>query len=1094
MAHSKRLRVSKLSLGLLVCLAAAPAFAQTLSSGVNGQVVGVDGRPVANQVVTIQHTETGTSTTVTTDANGRYSARGLRVGGPYTISTTGGSETGVYLNLDKVSEVNITTAGAGTQTATSVGTVRVTGNAALRNVFNKNKMGAGTNVNQATINAFPSIERSMQDYARMDPRVVQTDKSRNEISVGGQNPRYNAIQVDGISAADTFGLEGNNMPAKRQSVSMDAIEALNVDISSYDAQITGATGAVVNAVTKSGTNVFRGSLYGTYRDGDWFGKDPLGKVFNGFTEEYTYGATLGGPLVKDKLFFFANYEKFHQGAPGADLSSSAIGKPGATLTQAHLDRAKAIAQGYGFDAGTLESTGDMDLEEYGIKFDWNVNDAHRASFRYSHLDQSKLRVNGFNSNSVSLSSYWYQHNKAIDTYVAQLFSDWTDTFSTEAKVSYRDYSAIRAIPTNAPSIQIFNMAPGTTTNVGGDSIYIGTETNSQANQLFTKTWNMNLVGKWDFGAHKMKAGVDFSSNDIYNIYAPQIFGVYRFRNLDDFAAGRYWDYNLRTPLPGPSVDDMAAAYKYKGIGLFIMDTYSVTPNLTVNYGLRYDNADVSSIPAFNAKAASAAIEARARTAANPGGFGLDNSFVPTPGLVQPRIGFNYKLNSERPSQIRGGIGLFTGDAPQVWLSNAYNTTGLNYAQYTLNAYNPNVPFSPNGANPSIPAGPGAAPLMNVNFIAPGFEQPSVWKSNIAFETTLPWYGIIGSMELLYTKVKSALVYRNLNLGAKTFEGPDGRDMFWGTYNATTGLCTAQTSGWSNTTNRCNRNRFYETVYLLDTTDKGYSQQATFSLNKPYTSASDWSWYAGYTYTNAKEVSGLTSSTASSGWNYNYLFDANEDALTTARYEIRHRFSGNLNWRHKFFGDYNTSLGLVYEGRSGRPFSYVFTNDANGDTRTFNDLLYIPTAPGDVKFGTFVAGRFVADAAMETRFFQWLDGQEDLQKWKGKHAPQNAGRAGFIHTFDLRLSQELPGLMKGHKSEIWLDVQNIGNLVNKKWGQVMDYGFFANNGVAALAGIDGGKYVYTFNRAQSPTPANADADGFNVGISQWSAQLGFRYKF
>ena len=1082
MTHSKRLRVSKLSLGLLVCLAAAPAFAQTTSAGLSGTVVGSDGRPVANQVVTITHTESGTTSRVTTDANGRYAVSGLRVGGPYTISTNGGSEAGVYLSVSNENAVNITTAGAGTASGvTSVGTVRVSG--AGRQIFNSTKMGSGTAVNRRTIEALPSIGGNIQDYMRLDPRVAFVDRASGSMSAGGQNPRYNSIQVDGISASDTFGLEGNNMPVKRQSVSMDAIEALNVEVSSYDAQITGATGAVVNAVTKSGTNAFHGSLYGTYRDGDWFGKDPLGKKFGGFTEEYTYGATFGGPLVKDKLFFFANYEKYHQTAPGADYSSSAIGKPGATLTQAMLDRAASIAQNkWGFDPGTSTPPGNTDLEEYAIKLDWNVNDAHRASFRYSHLDQSKLRINGISGSQVSLSSYWYQHNKAIDTYVAQLFSDWTDTFSTEAKLSYRDYSAVRVIPGTAPSIQIFNLPDTFTANPSGDSILLGTEISSQANQLYTKTWNGSLVGKWDFGVHKVKAGFDFSSNDVYNVFAQELFGAYQFLNLNAFERGQWYNYRVKTPVPGgkpADVSNMASDYAYRTLGAFIMDTYSVNPNLTVNYGVRFDKPSVSGVPAYNAAAQTA--------------FGYNNSIVPTGWLVQPRVGFNYRLDTTRPSQIRGGVGLFSGDGPQVWISNAFTNTGLNYVQYDQRATGANaniwrtVPFTPDGLNPSVP--PGVDRKQNVNFTSPNFEQPSVWKGNIAFETTLPWYNIIFSNELLLTKVKSALAYRNLNLGRVIQQGPDGRDIFYGS-----GASCAVSNNFGTASNRCARNQSYDQVYLLDTVGSGYSRQMTFSLSKPFTTQSDWNWYAGYTYTNAKEVSGLTSSTAGSGWNYNYVFDANESALATARYEIRHRFTGQLNWRHKFVGDLLTNIGLVYEGRSGRPYSYLFVNDANGDGRSANDLMYIPTGPGDVKFGAITNGVYVPNPTMEANFFSWLDGEKNLQKWKGQVAPQNAGRAGFVHLFDVRFSQELPGFAKGHKAELTLDIQNVGNLINKNWGQIWDYGFVANQRVASLAGIDGGKYVYTFNRADPLVPANADGDNFNVGVSQWSAQLGFRYKF
>jgi outer membrane receptor for ferrienterochelin and colicin len=1071
--------MSKLSLGLIAALAAAPVFAQSTSAGVGGLVTSNQGQPVAGAEVTITHTESGTVSRATTDASGRYNARGLRVGGPYTITVTKSgegtkTEENIYLSVNQVGTVNAALTGD----MATLETVTAVGFSGGSEVFSATKMGTGTNITRQTIEALPSINGNVQDYMRLDPRVAYVNRAEGSISAGGQNPRFNAIRIDGVSASDTFGLEGNNMPTRRQPVAMDAIEALNIDLASYDVTITGATGAVVDAVTKSGTNEFHGSVYGTYRDGEWFGDDPADVKFNGFTKEETYGATFGGPLVKDKLFFFANYEKFKQAAPGADIAGSALGRAGAVIDMDDIARAQQIATSYGIDAGGLESSGDTDLEEYALKIDWNITDNHRASFRYSNLEQSKLRVNGINSSQVSLSSYWYQHVKSVESYVGQLFSDWTDNFSTEFKVSYRDYSAVRETPTTAPSVRVY--FAGTPDALAGDSLWLGTEVNSHRNELYTETWNAFGSGTLTVGDHDIKFGADYSTNDIYNIYGPQLFGVYEFYGLDNFEAGRWSTYNLRTPQAGQSIDSIAAAYKYKSYGLFVQDQWYVNSNLTLTFGLRADKPDVNVNPTYNALAESA--------------FGYDNSRVLSGDwLVQPRFGFNYTFDSDRPTQLRGGFGLFQGESPQVWLSNAYNTTGLNYIQYsqTYNSVtNPNpwgaLPFSGDGLNQPVPANPTAA-LQNVNFVSPDFEQPSVWKANLAFEHELPWYGIVGSAEILVTKVKSALFYRNLNLGAPTMEGQDGRDLFY----RTSGLNRA----WSSGNNRANRDRRFDSVLLLDTTDKGESQQFTVGLDKPWTSESDWSWSLDYTYTNAKEVAGLTSSTATSGWNYTYLFDANEETLATSRYEIRDRILGTLNWRHSFFGDYKTEIGLVYEGRSGRPFSYVYFNDVNGDNRTANDLFYVPSGPGDVLFGTLSsAGVFTANPAMETAFFEWLNSKPELSRYKGSTTPQNAGRADWVNTFDVRFSQELPGFFKGHKSEIWLDIQNVGNLINKDWGHIYDYGFFANQRVLSSPGVYNGQYVYTFTNPDAPTVANADADGFNTGVSQWSVQLGFRYKF
>ncbi|MDI9240793.1 TonB-dependent receptor [Lysobacter sp. LF1] len=1133
--------MSKLTLGLLAALATAPVFAQATSAGVGGLVTRTDGQPVVGAEVTITHVESGTVSRATTDASGRYAARGLRVGGPYTVTINKPgegtkTEDNVFLDLNKVNTINAALTGDLTtlETVTAVA-------AGGSDVFSATKMGAGTSISRQVIEALPSVNGNIQDYMRLDPRLTVTDRASGSISAGGQNPRFNKITIDGVSASDTFGLEGNNMPTQRQPVSMDAIEAIDVNVANYDVSFSGAAGANVNAVTKSGTNEFHGSIYGSYRDGDWFGDYPArvagstldvtGLPFDEFTDETTYGMTFGGPVIKDKLFFFANYEKFKQtdiGPAGKSQGTNPLATVGSDFNAADVAAVQDIARDvWGFDPGSTTGTGDTELEEYAVKFDWNINDAHRANFRYSKLEQNRVRPEASTASVLALSSNWYNHVKTVESYVGQLFSDWTDTFSTEFKVSYRDYSAIRVSPTTAPSISVFFDDGNASTAINtGDAIRLGTERSSPGNTLLTETWNYFLAGTWSLGDHDIKAGGEYSENEIYNFflqdswgnysfYVPKVGGVSDYGNL---IRKQYFDYDLQTNPTDP--DAIAARYKDKRLGLFVQDTWYATQNLTLNFGIRADRAEATPTPPFNACFASPRVGNNTGPTSCPnGGFGLDNTTTYTDDfLIQPRFGFNYSFDWERPAQLRGGIGLFQGDAPNVWVGNAYSSTGMNYIAYgtpgtwsatntqvincTGPATNPTTGFNPatglcnngvqfsgDGFNQPIPA--TGAGVRNVNLISEDFELPSVWKANVALDVETPWNGIVASAELLLTDVKNGLFYRSLNVGPG-FLGPDGRVLYWNPNSVN-----------RNATARFGNNSYFGDVYALENTGKGKGQQFTVSLTQPFVEGSDWSWSLAYTYTNAEEVSALTSSTAGSGYGSQLGFNINEPTSSTARYEIRDRITGALNWDHKFFGDYATHVGLFYEGRSGRPYSYIFSGDSNGDGRTFNDLFYVPAGPGDVLFGTLNAttGAFTANAQMEQDFWKWMGTQTDLQAYRGQVAPENGFRAGWVNTFDVRISQELPGFFEGHKSQIWFDIQNIGNLLNKDWGHVIDYGFNANNAVAQVVGIDRatGKYVYTYRSGTEFGQATAlglptNADGQTNGISQWSLSVGLRYEF
>ncbi|PPT33275.1 TonB-dependent receptor [Xanthomonas euroxanthea] len=1068
MTHPRCLRMSKLTLGLVAALAAAPVFAQSTSAGVAGLVTSSGGQPVPNAEVTITHVESGTVSRATTDASGRYNARGLRVGGPYTITITKSgegtkTEEGVYLNLNQVNSVDASLGGD----VTTLGAVQAIGGDYGSALFSANKMGTGTNVTREQIESLPSINRNLQDYVRLDPRVAQTDKARNEISVGGQNPRFNLIRVDGISTNDAFGLESNGLPTPRQPFSMDVIDEISVDVANYDVTITGATGGVINAVTKSGTNEFHGSVYGTYRENDWSGKNQNDIRPQLFDNETTYGLTLGGPVIKDKLFFFANYEKYK--GKGVFTGASGYGPTGSgasnivPISQAQVDEIIDISRNvYGFDPGTLALPAlDSDSEEKGFKLDWNISDKHRASFRYGESEQSTANLNGFGNQALSLNSYHYVRDFSLKTYTAQLFSDWTDTFSTEAKVSYRDYSAVRTAASQLPAVAV---------RIGNNTVNLGTEQSTQANELRTETWNAFFAGTLFLNDHTVKFGFDYEDNDLFNLFGQRVFGSYTFNSISDYRNNIAQNYRYSRSNSG-NIDDIAADWGMRNVGVFVQDTWAVNNNLTLTFGLRYDEPMVKNSPAYNA------------TASSVFGFRNDQT-IDGNGLFEPRFGFNYTFDSDRPTQLRGGVGLFQGAAATVWLSNPYSNTGLAYTDYNFSSpalvrdngirFTPDINNQPTGTTV-------AGSTQSVDFVDGKLGQPSVWKANLAFDTELPWYGIVASAEAVVTQVNEAIYYQQLNLGAASAIGQDGRNIYWnanGLRPSSWDRNGLQPSGVS-VDARGNRDRRYNDALIARPTDKGGSESFTVGLNKPF-NGGDWSWGLYYTYTDADEVSGLTSSTSGSQLGNNAVFQANENVASTAAYEVKNSILGTLNWKHAFFGDYETKVGLIYQGRNGRPYSYTFDNDANGDGR-LNDLLYIPAGRGDVLFGS---------AAEEQAFWSYVEGNEYLAARRGQVAERNGARNSWINQFDLHIEQEIPGFFKDNKASVWLDVMNVGNLLNKKWGRVEEYGFPGMRGVAEYGGIDAasGKYVYRFNTPDQSTVYD------DRGISRWALQLGFRYQF
>lgn len=517
---NNQMRVKRLAGALALVLATStPVFAQTTTAQIGGRVATEQGEALAGAEVIIVHTPSGTTSRATTDAQGRYSARGLRVGGPYTITVLRpGFEPrtteNVFLQLNEVTAVNVDLASEAAQ----LDAITVVGTAG--NVFSPERMGASTQITRDQIESLPSIQRNLQDYARLDPRISQTDKDRGEISVAGQNSRFNSVTIDGVSISDTFGLEANNLPTLKQPISIDAIDQVQVNVSNVDVTQKGYTGANINAVTRSGTNEFRGSVYYVWRD-DSLAGDRYNRASDSFfpappSEDETYGITFGGPLIKDRLFFFLSYEDYKSTRLGTNFGP--LGSPGnqVFITPEQINQTRDLARTlYGVDAGAeAPENVALRVEDILLKVDWNINEDHRANIRYTKTDEANPVLAGFGNTALSLSSYWWLQEKTIESVVGQWFGDWTDNFSTEVRISRREYESAPLNNANLPAIAVRFQGGTPPAGVAGGNRFLnfGTERSRHFNALATKTDDLFFAGNWYVGDHEIKGGFDWSRN------------------------------------------------------------------------------------------------------------------------------------------------------------------------------------------------------------------------------------------------------------------------------------------------------------------------------------------------------------------------------------------------------------------------------------------------------------------------------------------------------------------------------------------------------------------------------------------------------
>ena len=1109
MKHPNRARLSKLSLGLMVALAAAPVFAQSTSSGIGGQVVSASGQPVAGAEVTITHVESGTVSRTTTDATGRYNARGLRVGGPYTIVINKAgepkkTEEGVFLELNQVSTVNATLGAT-----TSLAAVQVVGSSRSLQ-FDANNKGVGTSVSGRQLETAVSGNRSLDDIARLDPRVTVTDQNDGSISVAGQNNRYNSISVDGLSVNDPFGLNSNGLGFTGSPVSADTIAAYDIKVTEFDVS-TDSVGANINAVTKSGTNDFRGSVYYALTDASSMIGKLDGPSYNGFAKNTTKGATLGGPIIKDKLFFFGSYEEQEiSGIAGVGTDAVSSGK----LTAKQVSDVASAFDTIGLNTGTYGSASGVALKNKRIlgKLDWNITDDHRARFTFQRTEETKPTPYSsyVQDRSAILPSNWYTVSSKTDNLSVQLFSDWSENFSTELKIGHQKYNVTNGAAIDQPEVfACFSAASGcnaTPQNSTASWVIGGEDRFRHENSIASTRITGTLSGTYSAGDHVIKGGVDYLSNEVANVFGQLLHGSYGFYDkngngspVDEILAKNYGFFTKNYLPTGVALADSAGTWKYTQISPFIQDTWQANKNLSLVYGARINMPRADHAPPV-------ALESATNTA--PGavagapvwesrfGYTSATTLGSKNTVIEPRLAFNYAFDSARSMQLRGGLGLFQTVPPYVWLTNAYTNNGVVSSKQYTNTNPANAPFSADPNNQPGPTNVAAGVCATngtcqIDVIDPDFKMPSAWKFALGFDHELPWWGLTGAVEYQRVKAQNAIDYKLPNIGTPKGQLPDGRDSYWQTYP------NASATQVGNGSNNAAFGEINTRSTLLTNTDGGYTDSVTLSLSKALSDGLRGS--VSITKTRSTEVNPGTAAQAYSNYNYVARINPNDSSEATSRFEVPLSVKASLSWDKAFFGDNKTTISMYYNGRSGLPYSWTFGNDVNGDSIANVDLAYIPLV-NDPKV-TYQAGTSAADIQA---FQDFISGDEYLNSRRGQIAQRNASYQPWINQLDMGFQQELPAFSKRDKFVMRLDIYNFLNFLNKDWGQQNGLGFFGTRRLANVADVTGTcptncQYVYQLKDSsgrdlrQNYGVYDTYTNPARV-ISRWQAMLTVRYQF
>ena len=1045
-----------IALIIALCLFIHDTAGQGVSSGrITGRIVSQSGQPLSEANVVAVHKPSGTEYTAVSRRNGTYSFPSVRVGGPYQLKATyvgyqPRTVDSFRIQIGQTRNIKLTLA----EEASELEEVTIS---ERRSVLDNQEPGISTAISEKELETLPTLNRSIRDFTRFTPQ------KGSGLSFAGRNNYYNNLTVDGSLLNNSFGL--SPLPGgatNAQPLSLDAVKGIQVDLSPYDVTQSGFTGAGINLATRRGTNQVKGSVYSYFQRDDLTGSKVDGTNVDqqDFSREQ-YGFRVGGPIVKDKLFFFVNGEVTRRTQPASQFRANRPDNQGDNIASVDASTLRSIQRflrnEYDYDPGRFEGFNyNTENEKVLLRLDWNINESNKLSFRYNSLFSRRDRpyfdaVSG-DQNTLPFENSAYEQFSNLHSGIIEWNSDISQTFSNNLRIgatALRDFREVKGRP--FPAVQIGSSLANATTVFGTDPF---SGKNAVDQNILQLTDNLKIYS----GNHTFTLGTSLRMFDFDNLFVDYFYGRYRYPDTEAFfnsaqndsANGAYlmkYSTDPGNPAPATEIRTVQA-------GFYAQDVWQPSSQLRVTGGLRVDVPFYPiDIPGNDAVASKALKNDRQ----------IQVGKLPDPQIHwSPRLGFNYQFGSRQQFQLSGGSGIFTGRPRFVWLNNQAGNTGTQFGTvFGDRAFRPS-------RDPYLPDDRTAASVPEINKTANNFHFPQVWRSSLGFDYRLPFGDVVFSGQAIYGEDVNAVVHRNINLRepSQQLSGADNRAIF-------------------DPDNR-KVNEDVGPVYRMSNTDKGHQLNLTASLQKA--PEDGFGGRLSYTYGRSRDITSNPNSIASFAFGRNAVVgDPNDLSESFSQYDTRHRIIGNLSYGLEYSNNFKTTISVVYNGQSGRRFSYVYSGDVNRDGLfQNNDLIYVPEDRSEIN----LTAENRSSQEVWNDLDNFIEKSDYLSNRRGQYAERNGAQVPWYNQFDLRVLQDFylrDGAGNRHKLQASLDIINVGNLINNSWG------------VRKTPSTDAPIQLVEINDNNEPvyTVPEDLGDPFrnDLGrLSRWRMQLGIRYFF